>query len=89
MTATAIQNKMNSMIESRGTSQLLIDLEVMEATAEGGKTTPEARMVKALISDTITARLGLDDLMEDIYMDIAFEGTYLDAIHEAIQRKEA
>ena len=76
---------MQTMIESRTTDQLLVDLTHLETLPK----TPETRMVGAKISDVITAREGIDDDLEEIFMDEEFTGTYLEAILIALATKPA
>lgn len=79
-----VENKMQTIINSRTTDQLLNDLEHL-ATIDK---TPDTRMVAAMISDTITTREGIDEQLDTIYGDLEFEGTYLDAIRIALANKQ-
>lgn len=63
------------------TATLLGALYVLEAK---GNLSNEERMVKAATSDAITERHDLDALMDEIFMDDDFAGTYTDAIEIAL-----
>jgi hypothetical protein len=52
-----------------------------------GQQDEAGRIARSAISDTITNRLDLNDLMEEIYMAEDYEGDYHDAMVEAIARK--
>jgi hypothetical protein len=52
--------------------------------------TNEERMVQAATSEAISERHNLDALLETIFVeDLDFEGTYTDAIFEALARANA
>ena len=72
----------DAYLATKTTEELL----TMSSTLRGNQ--PEAaRMTRAAVNDMITNRLDLDALVDEIYMNLDFEGDYHDAIVEAIARK--
>ena len=59
------------------TATLLGALDIWEAKAD---LSHEERISKAATSDAITERYELDDLMDEVFMDEDFAGTYTDAL---------
>lgn len=78
-------------IEVQTTAQLfavLDDLDVLKTRLDAKH--PEAqnvRMVAAAVSDVITAREGIDDQLDAIFLDDDFAGTYTEAMRRAIAMK--
>jgi hypothetical protein len=48
----------------------------------------EESLTKAAISDAITERHDLDAMMDEVFMDLDFTGTYTDAIEICLARAE-
>ncbi|SLH76540.1 hypothetical protein [Mycobacteroides abscessus] len=72
--------KLQAAINARATAQLLSYLAHLETMAS----TPETRLLGALIADVITEREGIDDALNKVFAEETFEGTYLDAIRIAL-----
>lgn len=70
----------------QSTDTLLGSLFILDAK---GDLTAEERMVKASISDAITERHGLDALLDEVFMDLDFAGTYTDALLIALAKVAA
>ena len=70
----------------RDTDTLIGALLILEAK---GNLSADERMVKAATSDAITERHSLDDLMDEIFMDDEFTGTYTDALLVALAKVAA
>jgi hypothetical protein len=68
------------------TGTLLGALLILEAKPS---LTVEERMVKAATSDVITERHGINDAMDEVFMDLDFTGTYTDAILICLARVAA
>jgi hypothetical protein len=79
-------NPLKTAAAKQTTDILLGALVILEKVAAPSV---EERMTKAAISDVITERHDLDDLMDEIYMDDDYAGTYTDAIFEALARVSA
>lgn len=77
--------KMTGLIEQRTTDQLFADMLHLDRMPK----TPETRLIGATISDVITAREGIDEQLEAIFMDLDFAGSYRDAMLLAIAAKTA
>lgn len=45
-----------------------------------GNLSNEERMVQAATADVVTEREGINDAMDEVFMDLDFTGTYTDAI---------
>ncbi|SII07406.1 Uncharacterised protein [Mycobacteroides abscessus subsp. abscessus] len=73
-------DKLRAAINARTTPQLLSYLAHLETMTS----TPEIRLVGAMIADTITEREGIDDALNKVFADETFTGTYLDAIRAAL-----
>lgn len=75
--------KLQSKIDSQTTEQLFTLLKTLEGQMEGyGE--PEERMVRALITDTVTDRHDLDDALDAIFMESPdYSGTYTQALETA------
>lgn len=91
--ATPAQARMTGRIEVQTTGELfrvLDDLDVLKGRL--ARNHPEAanlRMVAAHVSDVITAREGIDEQLEAIFMDDDYTGTYTEAMRRAIAAKNA
>lgn len=66
--ATAAKSDTNTLIGAL----LLLDAK--------GDLNNEERMVQAATADVITEREGINDAMDEVFMDLDFTGTYTDAI---------
>lgn len=66
------------------TATLLGGLYILEAK---GSLTEAERMAKAATSDVITNRHDIDEMMDEVFMDLDFTGTYTDAIEICLARK--
>lgn len=75
-TAASIRNQMTAKVASQ-TIEMLWDMAEQIAAM---KSTEQTRMVSAMVSDEICKRLDLDEKMDEIFMDLEFEGSYLDAM---------
>ncbi|BBB42882.1 hypothetical protein [Mycobacteroides abscessus] len=75
-----VSEKLRAKIEAHTTPQLLSYLAHLETMTS----TPEIRLVGAMIADTITEREGIDDALNKVFADETFDGTYLDAIRAAL-----
>lgn len=75
------KTKMQSIIEGRSTSQLLDMLQKLE----DGENTPDTRRVFAMIADVATDRLQINDALDEVFGNLHFDGTYLDAIKACIK----
>lgn len=73
-------DKLQAAINARATAQLLSYLAHLETMAS----TPETRLLGALIADVITEREGIDDALNKVFAEETFTGTYLDAIRAAL-----
>lgn len=62
---------------TQDTDTLIGALLILDAKAN---LTNEERMVHAATADVITDRHDINDAMEEVFMDLDFEGTYTDAI---------
>lgn len=71
------------MMDARTTAQLLSDLEILQTFPS----TPETRLVGAMIADTVTDREGIDSALDDVFSNDDFAGTYLDAMRIALSSK--
>ncbi|MBN7559806.1 Uncharacterised protein [Mycobacteroides abscessus subsp. massiliense] len=72
--------KLQAAINAHTTAQLLSYLAHLETMAS----TPETRLLGAMIADTITEREGIDDALDEVFSDETFNGTYLDAVRTAL-----
>lgn len=90
--ATPAQARMTGRIEVQTTAQLfavLDDLDVLKGRLAPAH--PEAqnlRMVAAAVADVITAREGINDQLDAIFLDDDFEGTYTEAMRRAIAMRD-
>lgn len=74
------RDRLKAKIESRTTPQLLSYMAHMETMPS----TPETRLVGAMIADTITEREGIDADLDEVFADDEFTGSYLEAIRIAL-----
>ena len=81
MSAETARDKMRRMIAGRTTAQLVEQLDLLE----GMESTPETRLVRAYTSDELENRHGLDSIMDRIFSDEDYAGTYTEAIKAALQ----
>lgn len=80
MSIADARDKLKAKIKARTTAQLLSYMAHLETMAS----TSEARLVGAMIADTITEREGIDDALDAVFADETFNGTYLDAIRTVL-----
>lgn len=73
-------DKLQAAINARTTPQLLSYLAHLETMTS----TPETRLLGAMIADVITEREGIDAALDAVFADETFNGTYLDAIRTAL-----
>lgn len=60
-------------------ASLLGSMDKLAAERPAGLTAPE-RMVYAALADRLTALWGIDELLDAVFMDDAFTGTYFEAM---------
>ncbi|SKV05549.1 Uncharacterised protein [Mycobacteroides abscessus subsp. bolletii] len=72
--------ELRAKIEAHTTPQLLSYMAHLETMTS----TPETRLVGAMIADAVTEREGIDDALDKVFADETFNGSYLDAIRLAL-----
>ena len=78
MTTTDILSK---AVTTKTTEELLAISDILQ-----GKQDEAGRAVRGAVIDEITTRLGISDLVEEIYMNLDYEGTSHEAILAAMVR---
>lgn len=82
---TSITDILKARAAKQGTATLLGALYILEMRTD---LSLEESLTKAAISDAITERHDLDAMMDEVFMDLDFAGTYTDAIEICLARAE-